>query len=106
MIGLLLAVFSIRFLVNQVVLGVVLNPLALGLTGFGYDALMQTNPARYNTPAVLLKPVKIPVLGDIPIIGRPLFDANFIVYADLRADRRCRRRAVPHPLGTAHPRGR
>ena len=29
----LLAVFAIRYLVNQVVLGVVINLLALGLTG-------------------------------------------------------------------------
>ena len=79
-IGLLLAVFSIRFLVNQVVLGVVLNALALGLTGYGFDALMQTNSARYNSPAVLPK-WQIPGLSDIPVIGRPLFDANFIVYA-------------------------
>ncbi len=41
--GALLAVFAITFLVNQVVLGVVLNLLALGLTGYLYDALMQNN---------------------------------------------------------------
>ena len=33
LIGALLAVFAIRYLVNQVVLGVVINLLALGLTG-------------------------------------------------------------------------
>src|SRR5665647_2642680 len=38
LMGLLLAVFAIRYFVNQVVLGVVLNVLALGLTGFIYDA--------------------------------------------------------------------
>ena len=37
LIGALLAVFANRYLVEQVVLGVVLNLFALGLTGFLYD---------------------------------------------------------------------
>src|SRR6201999_676325 len=47
--GALLAVFAIKFLVNQVVLGVVLNGLALGLTGYGYDALMRSSPANNSS---------------------------------------------------------
>ncbi len=80
LLGALLAVFSIKFLVNQVVLGVVLNLLALGLTGFLYDSLMANDSATYNS-GLTLKTHKIPVLSDIPIIGKPLFDANWIVYA-------------------------
>jgi simple sugar transport system permease protein len=79
LMGLLLAVFSIRYLVNQVVLGVVLNVLALGLTGFIYDALMQPNQDTLNNPG-FFDPIAIPVLSDIPIIGPLLFDANIIVY--------------------------
>jgi simple sugar transport system permease protein len=79
LMGLLLAVFSIRYLVNQVVLGVVLNVLALGLTGFIYDALMQPNADTMNNPG-FFGPIAIPVLSDIPIIGPLLFDANIIVY--------------------------
>ncbi|HEY0700478.1 MAG TPA: ABC transporter permease, partial [Micromonospora sp.] len=40
-ISLLLAVFTIRDLVDQVVMGIVLNLLAVGLTGFIYERLMQ-----------------------------------------------------------------
>ena len=43
LLGLLLAVFAITFLVDQIILGVVLNVLALGLTGFLYDRLMVPN---------------------------------------------------------------
>jgi ABC-type uncharacterized transport system permease subunit len=78
--GALLAVFAITFYVNQVVLGVVLNLLALGLTGYLYDALMQNNSQTYNTGLGLAQH-KIPLLGDIPIIGTALFNANWIVYA-------------------------
>jgi len=79
LMGLLLAVFAIRYFVNQVVLGVVLNVLALGLTGFIYDALMQPNQDTLNNPG-FFDPIKIPVLGDIPIVGPLLFNANIIVY--------------------------
>jgi simple sugar transport system permease protein len=79
LIAVLLAVFAIRFLVNQVVLGVVLNLLALGLTNLGYHSVMQSNPNKYNA-GLTLSPIKIPVLGDIPVIGPALFDVNIIVY--------------------------
>ena len=51
----LLAVFSINYLVNQVVLGVVLNLLAIGLTGFLFDQLVSqrrssTTPRRCSSP--------------------------------------------------------
>jgi ABC-type uncharacterized transport system permease subunit len=78
LIGLLLAVFAIRFLVNQVVLGVVLNTFALGLTNLGYEAFMQKG-GGYNSGNTLAQ-YKIPLLGDIPILGPILFDANLIVY--------------------------
>src|SRR5262249_54271978 len=78
-IALLLAVFAIRYLVNQVVLGVVLNALALGLTNLGFHSVMASNPERYNS-GVVLSPIKIPLLGDIPVIGQALFNVNIIVY--------------------------
>jgi ABC-type uncharacterized transport system permease subunit len=78
--GALLAVFAIKFLVNQVVLGVVLNLLALGLTGFLYDAVVAPHPDKYNKGTVL-STHEIPGLVHIPVVGRTLFDANYIVYA-------------------------
>ncbi len=78
-IAALLAIFAIRFQVNQVVLGVVLIAIATGLTGFGYDAFMAAHPASYNSPKVF-SPEKIPLIGDIPIIGPIFFDANILVY--------------------------
>ena len=79
LIGSLLAVFAIRYLVNQVVLGVVLNVFAAGLTGFFYDAFMQPHAAALNEPP-LLENIKIPLLGDIPVIGPLFFDTTVIVY--------------------------
>ncbi len=79
LMGWLLAVFAIRYLVNQVVLGVVLNALSLGLTGFIYDAIMQPNANTMNTPQVF-QPLQIPVLSKLPLVGPLIFDQNIIVY--------------------------
>jgi ABC-type uncharacterized transport system permease subunit len=46
LVGALLAVFAIGYRVDQVVLGVVLNTLVLGLTGYLYDDLMVPYPTR------------------------------------------------------------
>jgi general nucleoside transport system permease protein len=76
----LLAVFANRYLIEQVVLGVVLNVFASGLTGFFYDRLMSANSAQYNTPP-LFSVIRIPGLASIPVIGQALFDQNIIFYA-------------------------
>jgi ABC-type uncharacterized transport system permease subunit len=78
LLGLLLAVFAITFLVDQIILGVVLNVLALGLTGFLYDRLMVPNP-NLNAGNTF-NAIKIPGLGDIPIIGPIFFDSTIFLY--------------------------
>ncbi|MEW9265350.1 ABC transporter permease [Kineococcus endophyticus] len=78
-VGWLLAVFAIRYRVNQVILGVVLNAAALGFTGWAYKALMQTDTQRYNSPGVL-GPLPVPGLSQIPVLGPLLFQANVLVY--------------------------
>ena len=79
-IGLLLAVFAIKYFVDQVILGVVLNVLAVGLTSFLYGRLLAPNQETWNSPPTF-SPVPIPVLSDIPIIGPILFNQNIVVYA-------------------------
>ena len=76
----LLAVFANRYLIEQVVLGVVLNLLASGITGFLYDRLMSTDGATYNTPPGF-SAISIPGLSSIPIIGAALFNQNILFYA-------------------------
>ncbi|SCG41361.1 nucleoside ABC transporter membrane protein [Micromonospora halophytica] len=81
-ISLLLAVFAIRYLVDQVVMGVVLNLLAVGITGFLYERLMQTNAEKYNS-APRFTNWEIPLLKDIPVIGPALFRGNLFLYVGL-----------------------
>ncbi|MBT2486792.1 MULTISPECIES: ABC transporter permease [unclassified Microbacterium] len=74
-----LAAFAIKYLVEQVIVGVVLNVLVTGLTGFLYGALLAPNEAELNTP-VRFGRIEIPLLSDIPIIGPVLFNQTFIGY--------------------------
>jgi ABC-type uncharacterized transport system permease subunit len=81
-VSLLLAVFTIRYLVDQVVMGIVLNLFALGLTGFLYERLMQTDQAKYNQPPHF-GTWDIPVLKEIPVLGPALFESNLFLYLAL-----------------------
>jgi general nucleoside transport system permease protein len=78
LVGVVLAVFAITYLTDQIVLGVVLNVLVLGMTDYLYDRLMSTNP-NYNT-GITFGSIKIPVLSEIPIIGPIFFDSNVFLY--------------------------
>ncbi|GAB3421447.1 ABC transporter permease [Flindersiella endophytica] len=82
LIAWLLAVFSIRYLVNQVVLGVVLVVFATGITGFLFDQLVDlpNGSELYNNPGTL-QPIAIPVLSSIPILGPTIFTQTALVYA-------------------------
>jgi general nucleoside transport system permease protein len=79
LVGVLLAVFAIGYQVDQVVLGVVLNTLILGITGYLYDGLMVPYGNTLNSPNTF-SAIKIPLLGDIPIIGPVFFDATIFLY--------------------------
>ena len=77
--AILLAVFAIRYMVDQIILGVVLNVFASGLTGYLYDQALVPYQNRLNSPNTF-NSIKIPVLGDIPIIGPILFDSTIFLY--------------------------
>lgn len=81
-IAAILAVLSIRYLVDQTVVGMVLNLFALGITGFLYERLMQPDSQTYNTPPQMPE-WRIPGLADIPVIGPVLFEANLLVWIAL-----------------------
>lgn len=79
LISLILAYFSIRFQVDQVILGFVINVLVLGLTNFFYTTLLVPYEDKWNMGGSF-SPIPIPVLSNIPIIGPTLFNQTIIVY--------------------------
>jgi general nucleoside transport system permease protein len=79
LVGLILAWFAINFLVDQIILGVVLNLLISGVTGYLYDRLMVPNANTFNN-ATTFSAIKVPGLGDIPILGPIFFDSTIFLY--------------------------
>jgi ABC-type uncharacterized transport system permease subunit len=79
LVGSLLAAFAIGYRVDQVVLGVVINTLILGLTGYLYDAILVPYQNTLNSPATF-STIKLPLLGDIPILGPIFFDSTIFLY--------------------------
>ncbi len=78
LLGALLAWLSIRFRVDQIIAGVVINILALGLTSFLASRVL-SEAQDLNAPA-RVSAIRIPWLADIPVIGPMFFDHTFFVY--------------------------
>ena len=79
LVSMVLAVFSIRYLVDQVIVGVVLNALVVGLTNFFYAAVLSDNSQTTNFPGTLPS-LPIPLLSSIPVIGPVFFDQRITTY--------------------------
>ncbi|WP_407928987.1 ABC transporter permease [Aestuariimicrobium ganziense] len=82
LMGAVLALFAITYLMDQVVLGVVINLLALGLTSFLFDSLVKPQSGELND-APLLEPIQIPLLHKIPLLGDVLFSQTILAYLAL-----------------------
>ena len=79
LVSFVLATFSIKYIVDQVIVGVVLNVLVVGLTSFLFSKVLAPNAELLNSPPRFPR-LPIPILGEIPIIGPVLFRQTIIVY--------------------------
>lgn len=81
LVAFVLAAFSIRYFVDQIITGVVLNLLVVGVTSFFYSALMTGNPETYNDPRLAqFSKFPIPGLSEIPLLGPMFFEQTLIGY--------------------------
>lgn len=74
--ALLHAWLSITFKTDQIVSGTVINILAVGVTSFLRREVLLSSDAGRET----LQSLRIPILGDIPVIGDVLFNGRPIFY--------------------------
>jgi general nucleoside transport system permease protein len=79
LLGAALAVLSIRYTVDQIIGGTVLNIFALGVTSY-LTARVLVEYQDLNQPGSF-RAVGIPLLEDIPVVGPLLFDNTIYVYA-------------------------
>ena len=84
LIALLHAVLSVSFRVDQIISGVVINLLALGMTGFMRSEIIVGTGI---STGVSTGPIALPLLSDIPIVGtqlftnKPIFFVMFLIVA-------------------------
>ena len=81
LLALVLAWLSIKYKINQIITGTVINIFGTGMTSFISAKFMQTNEALNNTP--MFTRVPIPLLADIPFIGPILFNNNLFIYGTI-----------------------
>ncbi|ODU65343.1 MAG: ABC transporter permease [Micrococcales bacterium 70-64] len=79
LVSFVLAAFSIKYIVDQVIVGVVLNVLVTGLTSFLFSKVLAPNAQLLNSPPRFPR-IPIPLLSEIPILGPVLFRQTIIVY--------------------------
>jgi simple sugar transport system permease protein len=79
LVAALLGLFAITYKVDQVIVGVVLNVLVVGVTSYLFSTVLKDNAATWNSPPRLAT-LSIPLLSKIPIIGPVLFQQNALVY--------------------------
>ncbi len=78
--GLWHAWMSIRFRVDQIVSGTVINIFAAGLTSYLTARFLAQPAYQHLNNSGILKPIPIPFLSNIPIVGPVLFEGNIIIY--------------------------
>jgi ABC-type uncharacterized transport system permease subunit len=81
LVGLLLAWLGIRYKVDQIIAGVVINIGALGITNFLFLRVLSRN-TELNTPPTI-EAIRIPVLADIPVLGPLLFSGTPYLYVTI-----------------------
>ncbi|PTU57146.1 nucleoside ABC transporter membrane protein [Cellulosimicrobium cellulans] len=79
LVGVLLVIFSVKYWVNQIIVGVVLNVLVVGVTSYLYSTVLTEDPATWNSRNPL-PVIEIPVLSQIPVVGPVLFRQTLLVY--------------------------
>lgn len=79
--GLLLAALVVTYRVDQIIAGVAINLLVLGLTSYVSSQVLTRYRELNNAP--VFKAVNIPFLSDLPVIGPVLFQHNIFVYGAL-----------------------
>ncbi len=71
-------VLSIKYKIDQIISGTVINIFAAGITSYISAKFLNTY-AELNSPGIV-KPFPLPLLSDLPVIGTILFKHTWFVY--------------------------
>ena len=80
LLALVHAVLSIKYKVDQIISGTMINIFSSGLTSYLYLKFLQTPENAYLNQSGFFKPFAIPLLSKIPVIGPIFFNHNIFIY--------------------------
>jgi simple sugar transport system permease protein len=75
------AVLSIKYKVDQIISGTMINIFSAGITSYLYIKFLQEPQNQYLNQCGFFKPWPVPLLSKIPILGPVFFNHNIYIYA-------------------------
>lgn len=74
------AILSIKYKINQVISGTIINITTIGLTSYIVTKLLQNSGLQHLNNSGFFQPIQIPILSQIPFFGPILFSHNIYIY--------------------------
>ncbi|MBA4375709.1 MAG: ABC transporter permease [Anaerolinea sp.] len=79
--GVIHGVLSIKYKINQIISGTVINIFSIGITSYLSSKYIQHSEFQYLNEPGMFPQIEVPVLSKIPFIGPILFHHNIYVFA-------------------------
>ena len=80
LLGLVHAIFSIKYKINQIISGTVINIFAAGLTSYLSSQYIQKSAYQHLNEPGMMPQLEVPFLSQIPFIGPIFFHHNMYVF--------------------------
>jgi simple sugar transport system permease protein len=81
LISIVHAILSIKYKVDQIISGTIINIFTIGITSYIVTKILQEREWQYLNESGIFMPIGIPLLSKIPYIGPILFNHNIFVYS-------------------------
>jgi ABC-type uncharacterized transport system permease subunit len=73
-------ILSIKYKVNQIISGTIINIFTIGLTSYIVTKILQVTEWQYLNQSGFFQPIHLPILSKIPFLGPILFSHNIYIY--------------------------
>ena len=85
LMSMILVAASLKLKTDSVLVGIALNTMATGLSVYVLYSVLGVKGDTSIAPSALIPDIRIPVLADIPVVGRVLFNQNLLFYVAIAA---------------------
>jgi len=74
------AILSIKYKIDQIISGTIINITTIGLTSYIVTKILQNRELQYLNDSGFFKPIHLPGLSQIPFLGPIFFSHNIYIY--------------------------